>query len=295
MSETYFKNFNIITYANNQAIDLTERIVVLNNLEKNPYLFYPTDITNGIRPDQVASQVYNDPYSSWLLYLSNDIVDPYYEWYLNDHQFNEFVGKKYGTVEKAQQKVAYYCNSWADQRTIDIATFQALNPNQQKYWTPKYDNLGRISEYSRSKVDWKVSTNYVVSFNISGDNNAFISDELISIKLNVSSVGRGQVAYSNSSTVVIQHCSGDFFPRQEDDLIITETSYVYGTESQSNCIITSCTFIANNIPAEEYSYWHSKSYYDVEVEKNEGNKTIRVMQQQYVPQFIRNTKQLLGE
>lgn len=294
MSESYFKNFNTITYANNQAVDLTERVVVVNNQEKNPYIFYPTDITDGARPDQIASVAYKDPHASWLLYLSNDIVDPYYEWYLNDYQLNEFVGKKYGTVEKAQQKIAYYCNNWVDQSPLSVSAFQNLSPNVQKYWSPVYDNFGRISEYERSRVDWNASTNYIVNLGITGTSN-FITDEVINIKYTNQSSGKAQVAYSNSSTVVIKHCSGDFFPRQEEDIIISETSYVYGTESQSNCTVITCNFIANNIPLDEYSYWKEISFYEMEQIKNEGNKTIRVLQQKYVPQFIRNIKQLLGQ
>ena len=294
MAETYFKNFNLINYANNVAVDLTERVVVINNLEKNPYLFYPTDITQGARPDQYANELYNDPYASWILYLTNDIVDPYYDWYLNDYQFNEFVGKKYGSVEKAQQKITYYNNNWVNQQPISQAAFESLPASQQKYWIPTYDNFGRIFEYQRQKIDWHASTNYVVSLDITGSSN-FTYDEIVSIKYTDQSSGKAQVAYSNSSTVVIRHCLGDFFPRQEEDIIVSETSYVYGTESQSNCIITKCTFVANNIPSDEYSYWESVSYYDVEQAKNEGNKTIRILQPQYTPQFIRNTKQLLGQ
>ena len=293
MTETYFKNFNLINYANNIAVDLTERVVVINNLEKNPYLFYPTDINEGARPDQIAAAAFDDPYSSWILYLTNDIVDPYYEWYLNDHQFNEFVGSKYGSVELAQQKVAYYYNNYVDQQSITVGAFESLSAGQQKYWNPAYDNLGRITKYERQKNDWHVSTNYIVNLDITGTSN-FTADEIVTIKYTDQSTGRAQVAYSNSSTVVIRHCSGDFFPRQDDDIIISDTSYVYGEESQSNCNVTKCTFIANNIPSDEYSYWQAKSYYDVEQEKNEGNRTIRVLQSQYAPQFIRNTKQLLG-
>jgi hypothetical protein len=81
-SETYFKNFNTIQYGNNSVVDITERVVVLNNVQKNPYVYYPLDITDGARPDQISNQNYNDPFASWVLYLSNDIVDPYYECYL---------------------------------------------------------------------------------------------------------------------------------------------------------------------------------------------------------------------
>lgn len=302
MAETYFKNFNTITYANNRAVDLTERVVVLNNVEKNLYLYYPTDITNGVRPDQITNITYDDPYASWLLYLSNDIVDPYYEWYLSDRQFNEYIAKKYGSIEIAQQKIAGYVNNWVDQSPIGVAAYEALIPARKKYWKPNYDSYGRVSNYERKKEDWRATTNFICNIFISKAGN-FIEDEIVTIKYNVKgpdiatifTTGKAQVAFSNSVCVTIKHCSGDFLPRFDDNIVISDYSYIYGTESQSNCTITSTHVIANNIPIDEYSYWQEQTLYDVEQEKNEGNKTIRILQSQYVPAFIRNTKLLLGQ
>lgn len=301
MAETYFKNFNTITYANNRAVDLTERVVVLNNVEKNPYLYYPTDITSGVRPDQIANFAYKDPYSSWLLYLSNDIVDPYYEWYLSDRQFNEYIAKKYGSVEIAQQKIAGYVNNWVDQSPIDIAAYEALTPARKKYWEPAYDNYGRIASYNRKKEDWKAETNSIINVFVyePGD---FVDDEIVTINYSIydrnadqiDTTGKGQVAFSNSSCITIKHCTGDFLPIQ-NDTVISSLSNIYGTESGSKCTIGSANFVSRTIPLGEIIYWQPQTIYDVEQEKNEGNKTIRILQSQYVPQFIRNTKSLLGQ
>jgi hypothetical protein len=291
MSETYFQNFNSIPYGNNQVVDITERAVVLNNLQTNPFVYYPQDITNGFRADQLANLYYEDPYTSWIIYLSNNILDPYYEWYLNDYQFNNYIAGKYGSVQKASEKIAYYINNWIDQNETTVAAFEAMTPGQQKYWEPIYNNFGKITSYSRKKQDWKVQTNFIVSLSITGNSN-FQTDEVINIKYNPAVSGKAQVSYSNSSTVIIKSCSGDFFPH--DAISITGSSYIYGTDSKSNCIITTCTFLSNNIPMDEAVYWQEQSYLEVETEKNEGNKTVRMLQPQFAPQFIRNTKQLLG-
>src|SRR6266404_8093910 len=105
MSQTYFRNFNTIAYANTPAVDLTERIVVQRSTQYNPYIFYPLDISDGVRPDMVAYTNWGDPFTSWVLYLTNDIIDPYYEYYLTREQFINFINDKYGTVTKSQQLI----------------------------------------------------------------------------------------------------------------------------------------------------------------------------------------------
>jgi hypothetical protein len=291
MADTYFSNFNRITYANNVSVDLNERTVVLKNAIRNPYLFYPIDIANDTRPDQIAFQAYGDPYASWAIYLSNDIIDPYYEWYLNDYEFSQFIKNKYGTQEKAMTKVAFYSNNWYNDDAIDPSGFNALSGLQKSYWEPVYGVGTQIIEYVRKKDDTKFSTNYILAIGYTG-NAAFTKDEVININIDNTSSGRAQFVTSNATHCIVQHIYGDAFPH--DDVVITANSYMTGTESNANVSYTSCSFIANNIPEELEAYYSPIYLYDVEVEKNEGNKVIRVLQPQYYPDFYKNFKDLMG-
>mgnify|MGYP003348655755 CR=1 FL=1 len=92
----YFSKFKQITYGNTAAIDITQRAVQLKTIQSNPYIFYPLDVVNDTRPDQISYAAYEDPYYSWSLYLINNITDPYYEWYMSDRQFTNFIKDKYG-------------------------------------------------------------------------------------------------------------------------------------------------------------------------------------------------------
>ena len=294
MSETYFSKFNTITYANNLAVDITERAVVLNNTEKNPYIYYPTDLSQGVRADVVSYNNYNDPFASWVLYLNNNITDPYYEWYLSQSEFAEFIKTKYVTTERAMNKVIFYRNNWVDQDGISVAAYNALNTDQKPYWKPNYYNGGSIIDYSRSREDLISSTNFIIDLTCTNASNAtFIKNEIVNIVYQPSTIGKGQVVQSNSTSLIVQHISGDAFPH--DDVVINPGSYVYGTESQSNLAVTNCTFLANVISANVISYWSAVSYYDYENEKNEGNKTIKILQPTNVPAFINNFKKILGQ
>ena len=107
----------------------------LNNVLKNPYLFYPYEITAEERPDQFSNRYYDDQYKSWILYLSNGMVDPYYEWHLPDSDFDAVLQKKYGVeIYLLQEKVAFYRTNWAETAddSIDVATYDNYNNNIKK-------------------------------------------------------------------------------------------------------------------------------------------------------------------
>lgn len=291
MSDSYFSNFNTIKYGNNSVIDITERVVVTENTQKNPFIYYPVDISDGDRADNVAFNNYQDPYKSWIVYLNNDIIDPYYEWYMNQDQFIEFIKTKYGSYELSVNKIRYFINNWVDQPEISISTFNALTPEQQLYWEPNY-NITKIRSYSRVKQDWITTTNFILDLGITATSGNFIPDEIVDISYQPGSNGKAQVIQSNNTNLIVQHIFDDAFPH--DSISIGSNSFVYGTESFSNCIITSCNFVANNIDQSVYVYWTPVNYYDYENEINEGNKTIKLIQPQYVSGFVSRTKGLLS-
>jgi hypothetical protein len=280
MSTTYFDKFNIISYSNNAVVDITERVVIANNLIRNPYVYYPQDIRNGIRPDQLAFSAYNDPYTSWMIYISNQIVDPYYEWYLNDSEFTNYIKSKYGSLAAATNKVMYYRNNWVDQPSISVTTYNSLTPNQQIYWQPKYGVNSVIINYFRKQKDWTSSTNFTINLFVEAAANSYVNNEIVTL----SSGANAQVVLSTNGTLTIQHVNGT-----------VGTGYVYGTESGTNSVVTEVTYIANNIPSDVISYWEPVYYYDYEVEKNEGNKFVNVLNPSFVNDLNKSVKNLLSE
>ena len=105
MNDTYFTKFPIISYANTNVRNITERVKILHNKLINNDSFYPIQIGPDDRSDIVANGLYGDALRDWLLYLNNNIVDPYFGWYMNDDQFAAYIIDKYGSVTVAQQQV----------------------------------------------------------------------------------------------------------------------------------------------------------------------------------------------
>lgn len=291
MTERYFEKFPLIQYSNNTVVDITRRAVLLNRVSQNPYAFYDYDISDEERADQFANRYFEDPYQAWILYITNKIVDPYYEWYMSEKEFTEFVVKKYGDLYLSQRKIKYYVNDYTNSEEITVGGYNALTPCMKKYWEPIYGVGSNIVSYQRKKIEWTHSTNKIISYGVS--NTSFIKDEIVDIVFDANNTGKGQVLAGKNNNVYLQHVYGTYYV--SNTATITGNSYIYGTESGVNTVFTSTAALANNIPEDEFVYWKPVTYYEYEYDKNEYNKSIRVLDKDYAQQISDNLKQLMSE
>jgi len=291
--DRYFDKFPVIQYGNSTSnvamVDITKRVAFLDTVYSNPYVFYPYDLSEFERADQFSYRYYEDSYKSWILYLSNKITDPYYEWYLQQDEFDNFIISKYGSVQLASQKIIYYVNNWSNQENISVSRFNSLSVDQQGYWDEVYGYNNQITSYKRKEVDWIVNTNEIVSYSVA--NTQFIKDEVVKIFFDVNHIGHGQVL-ANTGTLYVQHVSGTTLANST--VSITGSSYIYGEESGVNTAFTSASLISSTIVPEEQAYWAALSYYDYERQKNEYNKTIQVLDNRYSRIIVDNVKTLLS-
>lgn len=294
MPDRYFDKFQTIRYANNIAVNITERAAILNKTFNNPYVFYPYDVSENERPDQISDKYYNDQYKSWMIYFSNQIVDPYYQWYMSDTEFNNYLFAKYNAdIFTLQDKVQFYRNNWYDNETpISVSTYYAMANTLHRYWEPVYNGSGAIIGYSRTKDDLVINTNFIVNITLASAQ-TFTNNEIVTINFDGSHIGRGQVLHTgNSTSLSLQHMFGSFVTNS--DVVITGSSYVYGTESQANVIFTGITTVANNLSLDDIPYFSAVSIYDYEREQNEQNKSIKLLDSRFSAQAASELKSLLG-
>ena len=289
MSEDrYFDKFPIIQYSNTTAVDITARVVMKDIVYNDPYVFYPYDIGDSERPDQISSHYYDDSYKSWMVYLSNKIIDPYYEWYLQQDEFDNFIADKYSSVEAASTKISNYMNNWAGQENISVSRYNSLTIKQKGYYEPVYGFNNAVSAYSRKRKDWTINTNRIISYSVSNTN--FVFDEIVNIVFNVNYTGTGQVL-SNNGVLYIKNVSGYVLANTANP--ITGSSYIYGTESNVNTAFANSTLISNPIEQEEEEFYEPITYYEFERQKNEYNKTVRLLDNRYSSLVVSNLTDLL--
>ena len=281
----YFSNFPKINYSNTEVIDITRRVKVVDHTKYSPFQFYPYDITTHLRSDQIAEFYYENSYLDWLIYISNEIVDPYYDWYVRDDQLNELIKFKYGSVENAKKRIKYFMNNWfnhADDQ-LSISHYQnVLAKPLKKYWEPFFSENGDIMLYKRKRIDQTVNTNKIIDFRISYvSGNSYTKEEFVDIFHSANQVGTGEVVFSNSTIVRIQSVQGNTFANSSSQ------TYIVGETSKANGHATSSNTMTENITNEENAYWTPIYQFDYEIIENEKNRTLKLVDNGIIP-FITN-------
>ena len=96
---------------NGKPIELTNitlRFKINELLRDKSVVIYDYDVQDGERPDIIAYKYYDDETLDWVILLINNIIDPQFEWPLDDRSFERYMRKKYGSLETAKQTVHVY-------------------------------------------------------------------------------------------------------------------------------------------------------------------------------------------
>ena len=66
-----------------------------NRLKENSSAFYKYQVKDSDTPEIIASKYYDNPERHWIVLLFNDIIDPQFDWPLDNNTLIEFIGTKY--------------------------------------------------------------------------------------------------------------------------------------------------------------------------------------------------------
>lgn len=268
--EHYFLNFPILNYEGYAATNIMARPYIRQVFKDNHQLFYQYRVPQGYRADKVAYDLYGKSEYVWIIYLFNDIIDPYYDWVLSEENFSEMIKDKYTTVENSMRYIMYYRNNWhTDETRLDASGYAALTPTLKAYWKPRVVGTN-IIDYVRKDIDQVKNTNQILTMNIELSNSSvtFVSGEYANQGTNGS-----QVAFSNSSTLVLKHIVGSF----------SNSSPITGATSNASATVTSSIATQNVISVDERVYYSPVYAYDYEQELNDKKAFINLVKPEYVP------------
>jgi len=99
---SYFSKFPLFVYDvknnNNYKLlpDILRRVKLRATIKSGGMLFDKYDVKEGEKPEDVAYKWFGDAELHWVILMTNNITDRYYEWPMNQVQFAEFLTDKYG-------------------------------------------------------------------------------------------------------------------------------------------------------------------------------------------------------
>jgi hypothetical protein len=134
----YFDYFPDTEYKNFVLTDITRRTKFRDVVKTRPYVFLPYTIEDGLRPEDVANYYYGSPRFTWIVYMSNDIIDPYKDWPMTEEVFIEYFKKKYAIPsEREGQDVL----DWGQNATITENIAYYLKEDALNYPKENYENM----------------------------------------------------------------------------------------------------------------------------------------------------------
>ena len=102
----YFNEFPRIQYnlsgVNGTTVDVTDifrRVKIRSKIADNVTLFDKYDVIEGEKPEDVAYKAYGDADYFWVVTLVNNIVNRYYDWPLDEYNFQQYVADKYANPD----------------------------------------------------------------------------------------------------------------------------------------------------------------------------------------------------
>lgn len=282
----YFSYFPNIFYRGHITKNIVARTAVPPTVFQDVSVFYPYEVKEGDRPDITSQRIYQTPFNDWMIYLTNNVVDPYYDWYLSQQQFENHIQMKYGSVDRAKNTIAFYRVNWLqDDSALTISGFEQLPSLLKKYWEAVYDELtGVIIKYVRKQMDTMQNTNRIQSIDIilAGADIPAIGEVLVQRQL--STIATAVVVSSSNTNIVVQHTTGSF-----------DASYsLEGQTSGATAVITNIQTLIENISASEAVYWSPVTYYELEEENNEYKRTVQLIAPRYSSVAQDQFKQLLS-
>jgi hypothetical protein len=98
----YFNQFPIVKYNltginsdTKEVTDIWRNVKVRSKIANNVALFDRFDVPEGDSPETVAYKVYGDQEYFWIVCIMNNIVNRYYDWPLDEYNFQQYVKDKY--------------------------------------------------------------------------------------------------------------------------------------------------------------------------------------------------------
>ena len=98
--------------------NVTARYKIRDVLKSKVAIYYDYIVKDGDRPDLIAYKYYDDETLDWLIYLVNDIIDPYYDWPLKQDAFEKYMRSLYGSTSVARATVYEYRKILNDQSVL---------------------------------------------------------------------------------------------------------------------------------------------------------------------------------
>ena len=150
--------------------NLLARNIIVPEFLKNPAIYYKYDIQEGDTPEIIAHKYYGDSYRYWIVLFANQIMDPQWDWPMNNTVFESYLVDKYGssfdthTTIHNYQKVLTQYDAGTNTTTVETVEineddYNALIETTKTYTLPTGRVTVAITKNAVNYYDYEYNLN----------------------------------------------------------------------------------------------------------------------------------------
>lgn len=157
--KNYFANYPVITYRGLNIRNLMLNAQVVKGVLSKTSVVYPYTLEEGDTPTMIAYDYYGSVDYVWLVLMSNNMIDPYTDWYKSQLDFAAYIDKKYGSHPYAMSTIHHYKhNTDPDYPMVTPTTYAYMLPEEQGQFSPVY-----IYDYEQQRNEARRTINLIDS------------------------------------------------------------------------------------------------------------------------------------
>ena len=79
--------------------DILKRVKQRSAIKSGQFIFDTYDVVDGEKPEDVAYKWFGDAQLHWVILMTNNVIDRYYDWPMNSVQFQTMLEDKYSNPD----------------------------------------------------------------------------------------------------------------------------------------------------------------------------------------------------
>lgn len=130
--------------------DITKRLGVSRETFNDNLIFFNYAIRDGETPEKLAHRFYNDSEKHWIILVCNNIIDPQFNWPLDDRTLDKYINVKYAAFASPGQSGSEWAQINVESYYRAETTISNTNlPPKKIFYTidkDSYDSLNVVDE-----------------------------------------------------------------------------------------------------------------------------------------------------
>ena len=169
---------------NTTGVDAVTNIIARfgfeQQLKQNSLAFYPYQIQDSDTPEIIADKYYDNSERHWIVLLFNDIIDPQFDWPLNQNAIIDYIDKKY-TANGAANTTVQTGIAWALSENNVQAYFKVITTtgNDGTISTEKIQvDVNTYANISSTTTSYTTQANEIVTIAVTKETRSYYTYEI---------------------------------------------------------------------------------------------------------------------